>query len=524
MEFSEKLDFLMTITKTTNSALARYTSLDPSYISRLRNGSRIPVDSSGYLNAMADYFSRHCGDSMKKAAISDILGNPSVKTYAPGKLSACIYQWLLHQPKDENPQIEGFLQNLSHLDLKKPPVPVIGAEDSLPEGSPVSAEVFYGTEGKREAVIAFLMKVIAQPVPRILYLYSDEELSWLSGNREFLVRWAALLSLTIQKGNKIKIIHTVSRNIDEMMTAISEWLPIYMSGAIEPYYYPRLRDGIYKRTLFLAPDTAAVTSHSIADRTSGKVNLLLTDPPAIQALVKEFNDYLYLCRPLMQIFTPASKDQYFKVLSEFEREAADAIINNESLPLSVMPEDVALCVLARSALSEAEKAHILEFYKIRETAFRENSKKNRFYHIIRLADPDSLQNPGIRIPFSDMLTSGNIVYTPAEYKLHIDHIISLLETCEHFEVYIANEKEYEGYMLYVKEGVGVLVAIAAAPSVIFAINESNMTSGFWDYLSKKTTAGQVNRKETIAKLKSYSEQLGCRIQSKHVETVSKNKS
>ncbi len=510
MEFSQKLDFLMTITKTTNSALARYTSLDPSYISRLRNGSRIPVDSSSYLKAMADYFSRHCQDPIKKSALSDILGNPSIKTHTPGKVSSYIYQWLLQQPKDESLPIEGFLQNLSHLDLKRPPAPITGSVPSLPAGSPVSAEAFYGPEGKREAVIAFLMKVIAQPSPRTLYLFSDEELSWLSGSKEFLARWAALLSQAIQKGNRIKIIHTVSRNIDEMITAISEWLPIYMSGAIEPYYYPRLRDGIYKRTLFLAPDTAAVVSHSITDRASGKVNLLLTDPLVIQALIKEFNDYLYLCRPLMQIFTPANKDAYFSVLKEFEKEAADAIINNESLPLSAMPENVALCVLGRSALSEAEKKHLLEFYKNRATAFREYIKKNRFYHIIRLPDPDSLLNPGVRVPFSDMLTSENILYTPEEYKLHIDNIISLLESSQFFDVYIASEKEYAGYMLYVKEEVGVLVAKAAAPSVIFAINESNMTAAFWDYLSKKTTAAHVNRKETIAKLKSYSEQLGSR--------------
>ena len=40
MRFSEKLDYLMKVTNTTNSALASSTSLDASYISRLRRGVR----------------------------------------------------------------------------------------------------------------------------------------------------------------------------------------------------------------------------------------------------------------------------------------------------------------------------------------------------------------------------------------------------------------------------------------------------------------------------------------------------
>ena len=38
--FGKKLDFLMTITNTKNSTLGRVLSFDPSYISRIRNGSR----------------------------------------------------------------------------------------------------------------------------------------------------------------------------------------------------------------------------------------------------------------------------------------------------------------------------------------------------------------------------------------------------------------------------------------------------------------------------------------------------
>lgn len=40
MQFYEKLDFLMNITRTSNSALGQKVKLDASYISRLRKGQR----------------------------------------------------------------------------------------------------------------------------------------------------------------------------------------------------------------------------------------------------------------------------------------------------------------------------------------------------------------------------------------------------------------------------------------------------------------------------------------------------
>ena len=42
MQFYEKLDFLMDLTKTSNSVLSRHMSFDASYISRLRSGKRMP--------------------------------------------------------------------------------------------------------------------------------------------------------------------------------------------------------------------------------------------------------------------------------------------------------------------------------------------------------------------------------------------------------------------------------------------------------------------------------------------------
>jgi copper ion binding protein len=73
-----------------------------------------------------------------------------------------------------------------------------------------------------------------------------------------------------------------------------------------------------------------------------------------------------------------------------------------------------------------------------------------------------------------------------------------------------SEIEKAGYMLYVKDDVGVIVAKTTAPSVIFAINESNLTAAFWDYLriiSGMVIKSEGDRKDTVAKLETIIEKL-----------------
>jgi hypothetical protein len=82
-----------------------------------------------------------------------------------------------------------------------------------------------------------------------LLLFSDEATDWMTADQTFASKWASLMVQLLSKGNRIKIIHTVSRDLDEMLNAIRQWMPLYMTGLIEPYFYPKKRDGIFKRTV-----------------------------------------------------------------------------------------------------------------------------------------------------------------------------------------------------------------------------------------------------------------------------------
>lgn len=509
MAFSDKFDLLMNITNTSNSALARHLSFDPSFISRLRRGVRTPAKNENYIKEIAGYLARHCIEEYQRAALCKALRIPSTKLPVESEDKAeLICHWLLEEKSDDTKSVESFLDELTHFKFKKVP-PIESIEPlSISKTSTTDSIVFYGIEGKQNAVITFLCLLLKNKNPQTLLLYSDEDLGWLTDNREFTAKWAALLSQVIMRGNKIKIIHTVHRNLDEMLSAIGEWLPIYMTGAIEPYYYPKTRDKVLRRTLFIAPDTAAVTSNSIRNETKNAANFLFNGRDTIKALIEEYNNYLSLCRPLMRIFTPLSKKGYDDTLSEFEDEKADSIIKTDTLSTITMPIDVAESICLQ--LDNDTMNQILSYQQIRNNRFEKSLEKHRFTELINIPDAETILDKKVRVGFPDMLGDIELFYKPEEFKKHIQNIIRLLETYDNYNIHFVYGGEMAGYMLYVKDDVGVIVAKTTAPSVIFAINESNLTAAFWDYLriiSGMVIKSEGDRKDTVAELETIIEKL-----------------
>ncbi|MEW6624757.1 MAG: transcriptional regulator [Bacillota bacterium] len=509
MKFNEKLNLLMNITNTANSVFARNISLDPSFVSRLRRGRRTPAKNENYIKAMAAYFAKNCSaDYQKTVLLKTIKTTSGFLPESSESIADLIHKWLSEGEAENSKPIENFLEGFRNFKFKKAPQAAALDVSMMDKSAASDSQVLYGIEGKQNAVITFLSLVLKSKNPQTLLLHSDEDMEWLTGNHEFTAKWAALLSQVIMRGNKIKIIHTVNRSLDEMLSAIKQWVPIYMTGTIEPYYYPKTRDGVFRRTLFIAPDTAAVISTSIGNETKNAANFLLTDKRTIMALIAEYNDFLALCRPLMRIFTPFSKSEYLAVLSEFENEGANRFVKTDALSSITMPIDVAESIHSR--MENSAKDQLLFFHQMRIINFENSLQKYSFTEIITIPNLESIQNGKVMINFSDLLGDTPFFYTPREISKHIQNIIRLLQTFDNYNVYLANNQDLAGCMLYVKEDVGVLIGKTSIPSVIFAINESNMTAAFWDYMNimiNKAPKGEIQRKRTIARLEAVLKKL-----------------
>ncbi len=502
MRFNQRLNMIMNLTETTNRVLAQQVSLDPSYISRLRRGERNPAKNENYIKMAAGYFAQRCQAPHQQAALADAMKLDVQEIPADSKqMAELIHQWLLETPPNRKKDVEEFMDGISQFHFKKnlsQPEPYFSQHllSSIPE-----AAAFRGIDGKRRAVLSFLQLLQQSPQPQTMLLYSDEDLAWLIDCQVFRGQWTSMLAQAIRQGHKIKIIHSLSRNLEEMFSAIEEWLPLYMTGAIEPYYYPKTRDGIFRRTLFIAPQTAAVFSSSVCSNTDSTANFLVTGTEIIEALAQEFHDYLELCRPLMLILTREGLKQFSLNLNEFEQEEGRTILLTDTMSSFSMPAEVVQSVISR--WPGAFKKELLAYQQQRAANFEQHLQRYEFIEIVKYPDMDEIDRDRLSVTIIKLLGAGESYYTRQEYCDHLENIIRLLQKYPHYQVYLADREEIPRALIYVKEDVGVIVAKTTSPAVTFAINESNMTAAIWDYMrimTQKLSRSKRQKKDTINQL------------------------
>ncbi len=314
---AQKLDFLMDLTQTKNAVLGRALNFDPSYISRIRSGKRgLPKDQP-FMEPACAFFARAIREDYQMEAAAKELRLKTPWPKDENDAAHLLLIWLSGRfgTTEEGNQIGNALASLTST-------AAAGDPDNryVPEkGSTASVQIFYGNRGKRDAVITFLEELAQTGKAHTLLLFSDEDMLWLYEDETFIRTWMMLMQRLIRMGTRIRIIHSIGRSAGDMWEAVRSWLPLYASGAVEPWYCPRLRDGIFRRTEFIAQGHSAVFGSSVPGQSEDTICALIRSREAVETMQQEMEAFLALCKPLMDIFHPQSKAEL--------KELQDALIH-----------------------------------------------------------------------------------------------------------------------------------------------------------------------------------------------------
>ena len=301
--FPDKLNALIHLANLSNARLARLTNIDPSYISRLRSGSRIPRAGSTVYETLSrvlfDEITKagHLG-TLQKMISSDASGNTD-------DLFQSYVKWL-STPQKNDVHIESLLSSINQLSPTRTFSGPLRSLQEQPDRN-ITYELrdnYYDSRGLQEASLRFLSDVV-QSDSRMIYLFSENQIDWMTQDPVFLQKWTFLMLLLLQKGIRIRIIHNIDRSIPEMVDAVKSWLPLYMSGLIEPWYMNIKGGKRFQHTLFLCPGVASVTSVQLF-QDSHAVFHYDTDPKYNDYCLHLFQGLMKKSMPLMQIEKAAS--------------------------------------------------------------------------------------------------------------------------------------------------------------------------------------------------------------------------
>lgn len=483
--FSDKLDSLMNLLEVSNIRLARTLNVDASLISRFRTGVRTPSLESPLLAAMAQYFAGHAKSPQQIQNLREMLDltEAEAETEDPAAVEQRIFTWLTEKREEHGGFfMDSFLEKLDTFDVQPtfPPLPPGALEQRT--GSAVTSEKFYGNRGLRTAVVNFLSLAVQRELPATLHLYSDQSMEWLTEDSGFVPLWSGLMAGVIRKGYNIRIIHTLNRGLPELLKAIEAWLPLYMTGQIEPFYYRLAPESLFRKTLFLAENVAAIHSSMVAGTESAAQHCYTRSPEDLDYYGQQFEALLKLATPLMQIYTRHTMDKYLIRLAEFEIQPGRFTSLTPSLPLSTMSRDLLTDLLTRSHVPYVKQEEILTYHDIRVNRMMNHLLLHPHTEIAVLPTDEALYSGTVKVDIPHYLLETPITYTPKDFSRHVEHLLHLLETQPHYRFTVLPEAPFHNIHIGIKEGVGTLITKSDPPMAVFLISNPQLRAAFESYL------------------------------------------
>lgn len=298
--FSELLNAVIAMASISNSSLAKLSNVDPSIISRYRNGKRIPVSGSAILESICRVLTVRIYKNGRAGDLASFLSYDTVPE--PDEACAELIRRLCETEPEDKKRVAGLVRDISSFIPAENPEPV--SDTIAPDES---KSVYFGTEGLKEAVLRFLADAVRSGV-RELLLYSDLSMSWMIDDRDFAKKWSTLLLECINAGIRIRVIHNIDRSVEEMTGAIRAWIPLYMTGAVTSTCSLLSAGRRFMHTFFLAPEHACISSFSPRDMADSAVYRYDTEQDALELHRRMFDGLLRGNLNLVRVTRAADDD------------------------------------------------------------------------------------------------------------------------------------------------------------------------------------------------------------------------
>ncbi|MGN0968481.1 MAG: hypothetical protein ACI4O3_04350 [Oscillospiraceae bacterium] len=496
MDFAEKLKFLMHITQTSNKELAAALSVDRSFISLMRTGRRGLPKSPELVRQMTVFFAKRTTADFQLHALSEMLGQVAVRSAMPAEaLAAYLEKWLLGSTSI----VEEIAEGIKAVPAKLPEAPA-KCPAPVPENQ---ATFFYGEEGRREAMRQIMQMLRDIETPASILMVLDDNLEWLLSDYRLSRQIQADLMELTERGFTFYQILPPMNYINRYTESLKFWLPMYATGKMKVYYYPRLRGNLYRHSIITVPDHYVQYSCAIAPGSTSDVTMFSTDPRLVSAFVMQFQEHMSLCRPALNVYR--DPNDFFSVFPDMFKQQGELVQMVNPLGALTLPRE-----LLERFIREAEYpawTRAFQLYLDELPHFEKRLEQNLCLDISTLATAEEVRAGKVSVLPS---LPGQLYYTPETYVTHLQNILRLMDRYENYCFLPAPAKEKTDYNLIVNEGGMALLIRSLSPALLLEIRRPEMVIACREHLLRKAEGlgfGKIQREKTRMELKALIREL-----------------
>ena len=451
------------------SKLAKFLNFDASYLSRIRNGNRVPSNKQEFVDGLTNYIVKKYDNENYKENLS-ILFNCSLNEINEKKIK----DWILYNKVTNDNEVSKFLRNLDSFnlgdyikaikfdELKVPYIPFYKPK----------TKSYYGIEEMKKGELDFFKGTVLSKSMESIFMCSDMPMEDMANDTLFGKHWMFAIAMCLKKGLHLNIIHNLDRPFNEMMLGLESWIPIYMTGQITPYYLKNNKTNIYNHFNYVS-GTVALTGECISGFHDKGKYYLTTNDKEVEYYKEKANLLLKKANSLMNIYREEQKEEYKLFLLNDSKTNGNRKRIFSSLPLFTINNDLLIKILKRNNISDNDINVILSFKKEEEKNMKLILKNNEINDIIYKLNKDDL-NSDIYLSLENIFYQKKVKYNYEEYLEHLNSTFKYAENNKNYKVTVNDYKTFNNINITILKDNYVILSKNSDPIIHFVIRHPKL--------------------------------------------------
>lgn len=473
--YYQKFDILLRELEINVSKMASALHYDPSYISKIRTGKRTPSDVRGFAENVCGYIVRNFSGQEELNKIVALTGCDNETLMHPENSFILLQNWLCSGKFETMDYISGFLQKMDefnlddyiraiHFDSFKVP--------KVPFQLPVSRQ-YYGLKEMREGELDFLKHTVLSKSMEPLHLCCDMPVEDMAQDQEFAKKYMFGLAMVLKKGLHIHIIHDVERPMKDMMLGLENWIPLYMTGQISPYYLKGIQNKVYSH-LHYTSGQAAMTGDCISGHHDTAHYYLTSRKEEVEICRKNTKYLLKKAHPLMEIYREEKRAALFDFLEKDSHEEGLRRRILAAPPLFVIPQEVLKQILAENGISRQECAGILKAHAREQRRIESILTHSQVIDELSQVTKAEYEKYPAVLPVAECFLEKDILLTYQEYRTCVEAAMAYADAHNNYQFSLIKAKGFHNIQIICRMEKWCMVSKNKTPSIHFVIHHPKL--------------------------------------------------
>lgn len=473
----ENFNALIEVMGLSVARLCRCANYDPSAIFRFRWGERQPAEPEQFAAAVASYVSREMDGPAQREVAAALLGCAAEDLGDRAAYCRRVQDWLLgsHAPREDS--VSRFLTKLDEFDLNAYIRSVHFDELKVPVAPfqlPTSRS-YSGLRQMMDSELDFMKAAVLSRSTEPVFLYSDMPMTEMAQDPEFPKKWMFGMALLLKKGLRLQIIHNIDRNLPEMMLGLESFIPMYMTGQIEPYYFKAPQGGVFLHFLRVS-GTAALTGEAVSGHHSEGRYYLTNNRTEVAYYRRRADALLENAKPLMEIYRADGASRLNAFLLADSRTPGRRRCVLSVPPLYTADPAFLAAVLQRHDVPAPDQERILAHAKGRREQAETILRDNEMVLALPRLTEEAFERYPMSLPLSGSFYERDIPYTYQEYLEHIDQTEQFAAVHPRCRLELTADSTFRNLQIVMHEGRWAMVSKEKSPAIHFVIRHAKLRS------------------------------------------------